>query len=93
MHQEQRADPREPLALPITLGDGTQAVTRDIGPEGLYFLMPAGKTIDDWVALAFEMPRARLKFTAAGEVVRIDRHEHCTGVALRLHGARLVPLD
>jgi hypothetical protein len=35
MFIEQRVEPRETLALPLNLGDGHAAVTRDISASGM----------------------------------------------------------
>ena len=83
MTQEQRANAREPLALRFTLPDGSPAVTRDIGPDGIYFLMPVGCRLDRWLSFEYEVPETGLRFFAAGEVVRIERRpDGRTGVAI-----------
>ena len=93
MLRERRASAREPLTLQFTLEDGSPAVTRDISAHGLYFLMPAGIALASWLALDFTMPEAGLRFTAAGEVVRTEpAGPGQTGVAIRWHAPRLLPL-
>lgn len=83
MTQEQRANAREPLALQFTLPDGNPAVTRDIGPGGMYFLMPAGCAVDRWLSFEYEMPETGLRFSATGEVVRTEPGpDGATGVAV-----------
>lgn len=93
MHPERRASSRDQLALPVALADGSAAVTRNISAEGLYLTLPAGRAVDDWLRLEVDVPSAGLKFTAAGQVVRIDRGDDETGVALRLHAPRLTRIN
>jgi hypothetical protein len=95
MATERRLTPREAIQLPVVLADGTPAQTRDVSRGGLYLIVPAGTQIDDWVRLEFAVPPVGLKFTAAGEVVRIERAmaPATDGVALRLHHSRLSELD
>jgi len=92
MHPERRASPREPLELPLTLGDGSTAVTRNISARGLYFLTSPGVQLDRWLLLEYQVPEAGLRFAAAGEVLRIEPGADATGVAIRLHSPRVVPL-
>lgn len=94
MPPDRRLNPREPLELPMSLADGTPARTRNVSADGLYFTMPRGTSLDHWVYVEFAVPAAGLKFTAAGEVVRIDRAMNdYDGAALRLHAPRLVATD
>ena len=95
MATERRLTPREAIQLPVVLADGTPGRTRDVSRGGLYLTVPAGTHVNDWVRLEFAVPPVGLKFTAAGEVVRIERGTSATtdGVALRLHQAHLSELD
>lgn len=88
---DRRNGRREPIALRVVLADNGSAVTRDIGPHGIYLHMPLNQQIDDWVRLEFDLARAALRLTASGEVLRIERGERETGVALRLHSMKLRP--
>ncbi|MGZ5181068.1 MAG: PilZ domain-containing protein [Ramlibacter sp.] len=92
MRTERRVHPREALSLTIRLGDGSQAVTRDVSACGMYFTMPADTEVEGWLHVELEVPGAGLKFSAAGEVVRVERSPDGNGVALRLHGPRLTSL-
>jgi len=92
MHPDRRSSARERLVFPITLEDGSAALTRDISADGLFFTLPVGHAVPGWMRIEFDIPQAALKFTAAGEVVRIDRGEHEDGVAVRLHAQRLFAL-
>jgi hypothetical protein len=93
MHSDRRSSARDKLSLPIALADGTPAVTRNISASGMFFTLPAGHQLDQWMQIEFEVPSAGLRFTAAGEVVRIEHGEGEDGVALRLHAPRLTALD
>lgn len=92
---ERRLTPREAIQLPVVLADGTPGRTRDVSRGGLYLTVPAGTHVNDWVRLEFAVPPVGLKFTAAGEVVRVERGiaPATDGVALRLHQSRLSELD
>ena len=82
---------REPIALRIALADGVSAVAHDIGPGGMYLRMPLNQQLDEcgWVYLELDLARA-LRLTAMCEVLRIERGERETGVALRFHSLQLV---
>lgn len=90
MFFDRRHRVREPIALRIALANGVGAVTRDIGPGGMYLRMPLDQQLDAWVGLKLDLARAALRLTAIGEVLRIERGERETGVALRLHFMRLL---
>jgi len=90
MHEERREYAREDLALPMTLADGAGAMTRNLSAAGLYFVMStSGTPLEPRVQVEFDLPGTQLRFTAEGEVVRVVPQAAGTGVALRLHGARL----
>jgi hypothetical protein len=93
MRSERRQSARAPLDLPMFLPDGTQARMRDVSSGGLYFTMPPGAHVDDWMHVEVAVSAAGLAFSAAGEVVRIERVATHAGVALRLHAARLEAID
>lgn len=93
MHPERRASARDNLSLPIALPNGGSGRTRDVSADGLYFTLPSAEAVDTWLHVEFAVPSAGLKFSAAGEVVRIDHGEREDGVALRLHMSRLTPID
>jgi hypothetical protein len=94
MSQDQRTQPRQVIALRFTLPDASPAVTRDIGPGGMYFLTPRGCRLDRWLVFECEMPGTGLCFTATCEVLRTEPGPHgTTGVAVRWHGPRLHARD
>ena len=89
---EKRVEPRETLALPVKLGDGSSAVTRDISASGMYLEMPGLHQISGTVIFEMDLAEAHVKFTAEGQIVRLEHHDGRTGVALKLHAHRLEPL-
>lgn len=93
MFFDRRRVPREPIALPIVLANGVTAVTRDVGPNGMYLRMPLDQHLDDWVHLEIDLPRSGLRLSAVGQVLRTERGERSIGVALRLHSLQLWVLD
>ena len=92
MFFDRRQVVREPIVLPIVLAKGVTAVTRDVGPHGLYLRMPADQRLDDWVRLELELGRSGLRLSAVGQVLRTERYASGIGVALRLHSLQLRPL-
>jgi hypothetical protein len=93
MFKEQRVEPRERLALPIKLGGGSSAMTRDISPTGLFFEMDGIHQMQGLVDFEMHLPEARMKFTAVGEIVRVEHFGGKTGVAVRLMSPRLETTD
>ena len=93
MFIEHRVAPRERLALPLRLLDGSHAVTRDISPSGLYFEMRGKHHVGGLVDFEMQLPDVRMRFTAVGQIVRVEHRFGTTGVAVRLLAPRLEPLD
>jgi hypothetical protein len=89
---EHRVEQREALALPVQLGDGPAAVTRDISASGMYLEIPGVHELGGAVVFEMKLAQAQVKFIADGTVVRVEHHEGRTGVALKLHAHRLEPL-
>jgi len=92
MFGEKRVGPRESLNLPLRLGDGRIAVARDISAFGMYLQIQGAYSMSGPVVFEMEVAELGLKFTADGEIVRVDRHETGTGFAIRLRNPRLEPL-
>ena len=90
--KEQRVEPRERLALPLRLRDGSHAVTRDISSSGIFFEMAGEHDIYGLVDFEMQLPE-HLKFSAVGEIVRVEYRLGSTGVAVKLLAPRLEPLD
>jgi hypothetical protein len=93
MFIEQRIDPREHLALPLQLRGGDRAVTRDISAHGLFFEIEGLHDMTGIVDFEMRLVEARMRFTAVGEIVRVEHGHGKTGVAVRLVAPRLEPLD
>ena len=91
MFVEQRVDSREPLALPLKMGEHA-AVTRDISASGMYVEMSGRHEPRGPVLLEMDHADARIRFRAEGEIVRIEHSGGKTGIAVRLLSARLQPL-
>ena len=92
MFTEQRMEPRELLALPLKLGDGCPAVTRDISPSGMYFEMSGWHQMAGAVVFEMHLTDGQLKFTAEGQILRIVHASGITGVAVRLLSPKLQSL-
>lgn len=93
MPSDRRASSRDHLFLPMTLADGSAARTRNVSANGLFFTLPPGREIEEWLLVEFEVPSAGLKFSAAGQVVRVERGDTEDGVALKLHAPRLTRIN
>jgi hypothetical protein len=89
MFEERRRHPRECLALPLQLASGARATTRDISGSGLYVFIQGWHTVDSPLRFELQLTDFPLKFTARGEVVRVEYHGDATGIALRLVNPRL----
>lgn len=89
MFEEQRVNPRERIALLLKLVDGARAVTRDISATGLYFEMQGAHALSGPVDFELQLPEVSMKFTASGEIVRVELKDGRTGVAVRLIDPRL----
>jgi hypothetical protein len=93
MFVEQRADPREPLALPLQLSGGQTAVTRDISASGMYLEVEGLHDIAGPVLFEMHVTDAGMKFTAEGRIVRVEHRHGRTGIALKLVTPRLELLE
>lgn len=89
---ERRREPRVPMVLPLRVGDGLVATTRDISPSGLYFEIPDGDVPEGTLHFEMDLEEANMKFTARGTVVRVERRDGITGVAVKLFAGRLVSI-
>ena len=91
MFVEQRLDSREALALPLKIGEHA-AVTRDISASGMYLEMSGRHDVRGPLLFEMDLADAHIRFSAEGEIVRIEHSEGKTGVAVRLLSARLQAL-
>jgi hypothetical protein len=92
MSVEHRIEPREPLALPLQLDDGTRAVTRNISASGMYLEIRGEHTLGVSVVFEMDLLNAHMRFTAQGQIVRVEHHDGLTGIAVQLHETKLDPL-
>jgi hypothetical protein len=92
MFEEHRIEPRESLALPLKLADGIAGVTRDISASGMYFEIKGSYTMTGPVLFEMQLAELGVKFSAEGEIVRVDRREETTGFAVKLRHPRFEPL-
>lgn len=92
MFEEQRIEPREPLALPLTLENGSTAVTRDISASGMYFEIKGAYAMEGPVLFEMQLAELGVKFSAQGDIVRVDRRDGTTGFAVKLRDPRFEPL-
>ncbi|HXD42259.1 MAG TPA: PilZ domain-containing protein [Ramlibacter sp.] len=90
--KEQRKEPRERLALPLRIRDGRHAVTRNISSSGLFFEMAGEHDLFGLLDFEMQLPE-HMKFSAVGEIVRVEYRFGTTGVAVKLLSPRLEPLD
>jgi hypothetical protein len=93
MFEEQRIEPRERLALPLKLGDGTPAVTRDVSATGLFFVTEGEYAMEGLVDFEMHLLEARMKFTSVGRIIRLEFSDGRTGVAVRLMNPRLEAVE
>jgi hypothetical protein len=93
MFEEQRVEPRERLALPLKLGDGTPAVTRDVSATGLFFVTDGEYAMEGLVDFEMHLLEARMKFTSIGRIIRLEFSDGRTGVAVRLMNPRLEAVE
>jgi hypothetical protein len=92
MFEEHRIEPRESLAIPLKLGDGSTAVTRDISATGMYFEIKGSYELAGAVVFEMQLAELGVKFTAEGEIVRVEHRAGNTGFAVKLHQPRFEPL-
>jgi PilZ domain len=84
MFIERRREPREALALPLQLADGSAAVTRDISPSGMYLEINCATLQLHRLFFEMHLAEAGMRLTAEGEVLRIDARLGGAGLALKL---------
>ncbi len=92
MFEEHRIEPRESLSIPLRLGDGSTALTRDISASGMYFEVVGPCALAGPVVFEMQIAEIGMKFTAEGEIVRVERHNGTTGFAIRLRQPRFESL-
>ncbi|MEJ6022091.1 PilZ domain-containing protein [Ramlibacter sp. PS4R-6] len=89
MFLEKRCEPRVVMALPLKVGDGLAAVTRDVSPSGLYFRIAGDTALEGTLHFEMDLEEANMKFTASGSIVRMERGAGFTGIAVKLVAGHL----
>jgi hypothetical protein len=92
MFTEHRLERREPLELPLTLENGHAERTRDITASGLYLEVNGWHHMGGPIIFEMHLAHAGMKFTAEGEIVRVEHSIGKTGIAVRLISPRLQSL-
>lgn len=95
MKDEHRTEPREAVNLPLKLGDGVSAVTRDISATGLFFETSSKQRVGNLIdfEIDFDTPGGPMKLKAQGQIVRIESHGGRTGVGVKLLSSRLEAVE
>lgn len=95
MKREHRLEPREPVNLPLQLGGGVSAITRDVSASGLFFETDSEQRVGGLVSLEIDLdtPGGPMKLKAQGQIVRIKSHGGRTGVGVKLLNSRLEPVE
>jgi hypothetical protein len=81
--------------LPLRLANGATGVTRDVSNTGLYFELDGEHSLDDELDLSvgLSVHGRPVWLESHYKVMRIDRHDGNTGVAVKLlashHGSAL----
>lgn len=92
MNRDQRTEAREPLALPVKLGDGAVALTQDISASGLFFRCDGDQRVGDAIAFEIELqtPDGPMKLVAKGQIVRVETQGQQTGVGVKITESQLL---
>ena len=95
MKSEHRTEPREPVSLPLRLGRGLSAVTRDISASGLFFETDSEQRVGNLIDVEIDLdtPGGPMKLKAQGRIVRIESHGSQTGVGVKLLSSRLEAVE
>jgi c-di-GMP-binding flagellar brake protein YcgR len=89
---ENRAEPRETLALPLRLGENLRGTTRDISASGMYLEIRGDHELGGTVMFEMDIEEANMRFTSEGRIVRVEHRDGCTGIAVKLLSPRLQAL-
>lgn len=93
MFEEQRAAPREKLALALKLSDGTLAVTKDVSASGLCVRLTHPQQLGSRVQFELASASAPLTFSSEGKVVRRQSMDGVEHVGIQFTSTRLSPQD
>ncbi len=90
---EKRNSERIQVEVPIRTGQ-EQAVTRDVGWSGVYFLAKKtyreGEALDFALDLSYAIPGQSIKLHCHGEVTRVEQNGKRYGVAAKIHNFQYV---
>jgi hypothetical protein len=93
MFEEHRAEPREPLVLPVKVAGSGEAVTRDISSSGMYIEIRGDHDLDGTLFFEMHLDEANMKFTSEGRIIRLEHRDGFTGIAVQLVSPQLTTLD
>jgi len=95
MSLQKRRHQRVPSAIPFTLDDGSEAITRDLSPSGVYFETEGPVVMGSVVrfSLQFDNPSGDLLFLCVARVVRIHDENGKLGFGAEIVESRLERKD
>lgn len=93
MFEENRATPRETIALVLMLEDGSLAVTQNVSASGLCLRLSLNQQLGNRVHLQVDLVSAGLSFVSEGKVVRRENKDGAARVAIKFTSARLKSAD
>ena len=95
MKNEHRSEPREQVELPVRLAEGGTGTTRDVSATGLFFEIDCEQPLGSAIELTVELNvdgRAML-MKCHGQVVRVEKLDGRTGVAVKMQRSRLEAVE
>lgn len=95
MRKEHRSEPREQVELPVRLAEGGTGTTRDVSATGLFFEIDCEQPLGSAIELTVELNvdgRAML-MKCHGQVVRVEKLDGRTGVAVKMQRSRLEAVE
>ena len=95
MSLQNRRHQRVPSAIAFTLDDGSDAITRDLSPSGVYFETEGRVTVGSVVrfSLQFDNPSGNLLFLCVARVARIREENGKLGIGAEIVESRLERKD
>jgi len=95
MSHQKRQHQRVPSAIPFILDDGSEAITRDLSPSGVYFETEGQLAVGSVVrfSLQFDNPSGDLLFLCTARVVRIREENGKLGFGAEIVDSRLERKD
>lgn len=93
MQRASRVEERINTQLPVSLGDGSAGITRNISASGIYFEADSAPTEDHLLSFSVEFSNGigGLTLRCQGQVLRVEQLGHRIGVAARIMESRLAP--